>query len=137
MEDTFRPLAITAELHVVVEHEVGKQRLELVRREETTRTTVQASAPKSAELGNEQLPCVLAMSERKIFRACMNELVLCVRVILFTQAREAEGVEHVWVGVDRFVVVPGVSGGDDDGALGDECSVIERQVDHRLTSHGR
>ena len=36
VEDTRRSLAVTAKFHVIVEHEVGKQRLQLVRREETS-----------------------------------------------------------------------------------------------------
>ena len=105
------------------------------------RTHASASAPAwqtREKRSKGYAPRVLAVSEGDVLGRGVHELVLrALALARAAHAREAERVEDVRVGVDRFVVVRRPHRGGDERALREERPVAERHVLESETCDGR
>ena len=77
------------------------------------------------------------MAERDVVDRGVDELILQTFIIALTHLCKAEGIEYPCVSVDILVVVRGVCGRNEDGALRDERPVDESDVLHCLARERR
>ena len=80
---------------------------------------------------------MLAVTKGDELGGGVDELVLERLALLLPRTREAQRVECAGVGVVLFVEVRRVLGSSDEGALGDDSTVDERDVLARLAGQRR
>ena len=135
VENARRPLAIATELHVVVQHDIRKKRLQLGRSKEPSRAARRVSTHGSfnvrvSETSN--APCMPAVAEGDVIERGVDELVLRPLALAFAHLREAEWVKRARVRVVRLVVMYGVRSRNHKRALRKERAVTQRYVSHHL-----
>ena len=121
-----RAFAVAPELQVVINDKEREQRFELVRHKKPPGTVQSSGNVRAAKAGG--APCLLSVPEWDVLQRRVHKLVHRAFSRLLSHAREPERVEHFRVWVHRFIVVRCMSRGGEERALGDECSVAERDV---------
>ena len=119
------------EFHVIGQYDMSHHSLQLVRSKEPSwagrRVSIRVSF-NTRDTETSDTPSMPPMAEGDVIERRVDELVLRPFALALAHLREAERVKRVCVCVLRLVVVYGVRGRDEKGALWKECAVKQSYV---------
>ena len=75
---------------------------------------------------------MLSVAKRHVVDGSVDELMLDAFTFAFAHLREAERIVLLGVDVVRLIVMRGMRGRDENGTFGNECTVVEGDILHRL-----
>lgn len=75
------------------------------------------------------------VTERHVLERRVNKLMLCTLTLVLANAREAEGVKCIRIGIVALVMVYRVRGSHDECVLWDKCTVWQRDILEHLARH--